>query len=138
MQRTAQTYLPLFSAILRLTCHPCLACRKHPDNHVFRALAALCAPGVDAPQLTKDVTQRLGGRGGLPELCRQLSARLAPGLLSPATLAAATSLLIENGPDDDFGQALLKLLGDAVAANPHPFATMADQVRACHCVACSF
>ena len=43
-------------------------------------------------------------------------------------LSEVCKLLIENGPDDDYGQALMLLLADAAAGNPHLFATMADQV----------
>jgi len=105
--------------------------REHRDNHVFKKLAALLEPDVTreaALKVTKDVGQRAGGRGAVPEFARTLCLRLFPGVMPAAHASACLDLISEGGTDDEGGQATRALLADCAAANPYLFAGLAKQV----------
>jgi hypothetical protein len=62
------------------------------DNHIFRGLSTLAAPGCtfsEAAAVGKDVLQRVGSKGPAAELARVLVARMTPNLLLPEALHAA-------------------------------------------------
>ncbi|KAK9820961.1 hypothetical protein WJX81_007677 [Elliptochloris bilobata] len=105
------------------------------DNHIFKGLAALAAPGVsleDAAKTAKDVVQRVGSRGAIADVTRALCAKLAPTLLAPATAAALVDAALAAAREDggpDFVRAALGLLADAAAAAPSLFSGLLGPVK---------
>jgi hypothetical protein len=111
------------------------AFRSHRDNHVFKKLAALLEPDLTreaAQKLTKEVGQRVGGRGALADFTKTLCLRVSPGVLPPAHVSACLAVVTEGGTDDEGGQATLDLVSDSAAANPYLFAGLSKQVHRLH------
>ena len=98
---------------------------------MFKKLAALLEPDVTreaAQKLVKDVGQRTGGRGALPDFARALCMRLFPGVMPATHAQACLEMVCEGGTDNEGGQALLTLLSDCCSSNPYLFAGLAQQV----------
>ena len=81
-----------------------------------------------AQKLVKEIVQRIG-RGVVADFARTLCNRVMCRLLPSDVMDAILELLRSNGTDDDLGQALLAVAGDAANANPYVFAPLSKQAR---------
>ncbi len=92
-------------------------------------MAELLEPGCTqeaAQKLTKEIVHRVG-RGAVGDFAKTLCNRVTCRLLPTEHVEAILQTLINDGTDDDGGQALMALVADSANGNPYLFATLSPQ-----------